>query len=544
MTNLVKDLRKLLKDNNADALLVNSTNEFLVEYNQLEFSSRYKLTGFSGSVGDALITKDKIYQFVDARYHEQADLEVNHNIVEVVKLQIGDSYLKKLVENLNDDSTLLLTGTKVSNYFYNTLKNELANKNIKIIALDVDPIVNSDFSKYKDIVYVPKNISGKTAKAKIAKIQKKLQDNDYIVVSSLEDIAYLTNLRSFDIPFSSFFYAKMIISKDNAVLFTDYNVQNNYESIKILPLQSFKIELSKIKKSNLYIDTKTITINDFEAINTSNTIKDSKIYLLKSKKNASEIKHIKTAFKRTDAALKIVEKMLQENNEYSEKEIAQALEKCFYDNGARALSFKPIVAAGSNSSIIHYSSPSKDIIVKDGDFLLVDCGAYYEGGYATDITRTFIKGKPSKKQKKVYTTVLKAFFAAYKFSYKKNSTWFDIDKKARTTINNIDNKGYTFGHSTGHGVGVSVHEMPPAVAPSVISKTKIFKNAVFTIEPGIYKTGEGGVRLENTVYINSTSPKIKIETLSKFKFEEKLIDYDMLNTKEKKWLKDWQAMNE
>lgn len=545
MTNLVKDLRKLLKENNADALLVNSTNEFLVEYNQLSYSSRYKLTGFSGSVGDALLTKDKIYQFVDARYHEQADLEVNRSLVDVVKLQIGDSYLQKLAENIPENSTLLIVGTKISRHFYGTLATKLEEKSVKIKTLDSDFVLNSDFSQYKNIVFVPKSIAGIAANDKIERIQKKLKNDEFIIVTSLEDIAYLTNLRSFDIPYSSFYYAKMIISKGKAYLFTDYEVQKEYERLKIKPLPAFKNRLGNLKGSTLYIDSKTITISDFEAIDTSNILKESKIYLLKSKKNTAEINHIKSAFERTDKALAVVKNMLKEEEKiYSEYEIAEALEASFYKNGATALSFKPIVAAGSNSSIIHYSAPSKEVFVKNGDLLLVDCGAYYEGGYATDITRTFIKGTPSKAQKIIYTTVLKAFFSAYKGTYKKNANWFDIDKNARATINKIDNIGYSFAHSTGHGVGISVHEMPPAVSPSDISKTKIFKNAVFTIEPGIYKTGEGGVRLENTVYIKDIAGNIDIETLSKFKFEEKLIDYDILNTKEQKWLKDWQAMNE
>lgn len=546
MNDLIQKLKKFIEEKNADALIVNSTNEFLVEYNQLDKNSRYLLTNFSGSTGDALLTLDKLYLFVDGRYHEQADFEVDHNVLDVVKLQLTQSYLKELVQKIGNNKKLLLVASKNSLSFTKALEEELKNLNSQVVYIDTDPIYDflniKSAAGTKNIHKVPLTISQSTADQKFEEVSKTLKNNESVVVTSLEDVAYFTNLRSFDTAYSSTYFAKMIIQKERAYLFTDYNVGFVGENFRVKKLSDYDYLLANIKNNQILIDEKTITKKDFMLIDSSNSISNNEFYRYKTIKNESEISHYKSAFERADKALLIVEKMINSSKNYSEYDLSSALEKSFFDNGALALSFKPIIASGKNSSVIHYSTPSKTKIIEEGDLILVDCGAYYEGGYATDITRTFVKGVPASEQKTVYTTVLRAFLNAYKANYTKESTWFNIDKNARDVILEANIKGFNFAHSTGHGVGISVHESPPFVAPSMIAKKPLQKNVVFTIEPGSYKEGWGGVRLENTVYIKEISDKVEIETLSKYKFEEKLIDYDILSEKEAKWLKEWQEM--
>ena len=182
-------------------------------------------------------------------------------------------------------------------------------------------------------------------------------------------------------------------------------------------------------------------------------------------------------------------------------------------------------------------------MLTDGEFLLVDYGGYYEGGYATDTTRTFIKGTPTQEQKTAYTAVLKAFFNAYANKYNKKSSYFDIDKIARDTITKSISEDFAFAHGTGHGVGISVHENPPRVSSSDASKTKILENTVFSIEPGVYKENWGGIRLENTVYakIEGEEENIVIHSFSRFPFEIKLVDFNSMNDLEKHQYIRWQA---
>ena len=293
----------------------------------------------------------------------------------------------------------------------------------------------------------------------------------------------------------------------------------------------------------MYIDETQLTIQDYKLINESNKIAPSHLRLFKTVKNENEINHLKECFRRSDNALKVVLEMVNSETIYSEYDYYEALVKAMMDNGAQSLSFKPIVAVGNNTSIIHYSTPSKEKMLNEGDFLLVDYGGYYEGGYATDTTRTFVKGTPTQEQKAAYTAVLKAFFNAYANKYNKKSAYYEIDKIARETIAKSITEDYAFAHGTGHGVGISVHENPPRVSSSDAAKTKILENTVFSIEPGVYKENWGGIRLENTVYakIEDEEQNITIHSFSKFPFEIKLVDFNSMNDNEKHQYIRWQA---
>ena len=261
---------------------------------------------------------------------------------------------------------------------------------------------------------------------------------------------------------------------------------------------------------------------------------------MKAIKNDSEIAHFKKNYKRTD---KVVNKAFQlvQNNELTELELSDAVEKEYLAQGAKQLSFKTILAAGANSSIIHYSHPSKDVKIKNGDFVLLDCGGHFEGGYSTDITRTFVKGSPTDLQKKVYTTVLKMFLNAYHYEVTPRTTGFTLDSIARKIHKQSGLDDFNFNHGLGHGVGISVHENPPTISCGKMGKRILKENMVFTIEPGLYKTGFGGVRLENSVYLTKVNGRLKIQSLSCVPFQEDAIDYSLLNKQEKQWLKDWQA---
>ena len=545
-TELIEYLKNFLAKNDLDGLIINSTNEFLVEYNLLELNSRYKLTGFSGSTGDVLFTDEKIYQFVDTRYHEQADNEVDHNLVDVVKIQMGQSYTDVLVQNISPYFKLGIIAKKTSKKFYDELSKRLKEKSSAIKLLNTDPVEEFKKEAAPNIKYnvfsVDKNITGKTPDEKFMIMKEYAGEGSFTaVITSLEDIAYLTNKRSYDFAYSSVFPAKGIITQDGIKIFSDCEIPPIGEYYTLKPLLEFENELKAIENQELYIDETNMSVYDYNLINQNNKILQSRLYLFKTVKSENEIEHMKQCFKRADEALKVVYEMINSDEIYSEYDYAEALKKAMKDNGALSLSFKPIVAAGSNSSIVHYSTPSKDKMVQDGDFLLVDYGGYYEGGIATDTTRTFLKGTPTQEQKTAYTAVLKAFLSAYATKYNKKSSYFNIDKIARDTITKYAPEGCEFTHATGHGVGISVHEIPPRLSPSDIAKTKILENTTFSIEPGVYKEGWGGIRLENTVYASYTDDCVKMNTFSHFPFETKLTDLSIMTDVEKYYYMKWQA---
>jgi Xaa-Pro aminopeptidase len=542
---LIEHLRNFLSKNGIDGLIINSTNEFLVEYNILEQNSRYYVTDFTGSMGDVLLTTDNIYQFVDSRYHEQADLQVNHDYVTVVKIPTGAKYIDSLKEYIQPYFKLGLVTTKTTKKFYDNIQKQFQTKNISVKLFNSDPVYeykkeqikNTDFDIYK----IDTNIAGKTADEKYNTIKEYAGEKFIIVVTNLEDIAYLTNLRSYNFGYSAIFPAKAIITENGVKIYSDCKVPDIGEKYQVLPFSDFEKDLQSISKSTIFIDEEHISLRDYNLIDKSNKIEKSYLYLFKTVKNENEIEHMKSCFKKADNALKIIYNMLNSEKIYSEYDYYEALVKSMKDQGAASLSFKPIVAAGSNTSITHYSTPSKKKMVNDGDFLLIDYGGYYEGGMATDTTRTFVKGLPTPEQKRVYTTVLKAFLDAYYNKYDKKASYFCIDKIARDTITKNLKDEYLFSHGTGHGVGISVHENPPVLSTRDLSKTKIVENTVFSIEPGAYKEGWGGIRLENTVYATKEDDKFVMNTLSHFPFEIKLVDLSLMNDYEKYYYMKWQA---
>ena len=489
-------MRELLRKLKIDYLLVNSTNEYLVEYSNLSENARYTLTGFSGSTGDALITMDKIYLFVDGRYHVQAEQEIKDGI-ELVKLQLGQKQDDEIRKLLNPKKTLGIVAKKVSQARLETFRG------YKIKLLKEDPI-NNFTEKHLDsyeIAFRPKDY--------------KFEKTTFL--SNLEEVSYLTGYRDFSNDYSSKIWAKMAINGD-MILFTDNRACEDY-------LKQFNGEL--------VVDKNTISAYDYSLIKKP-IHKLSEIKSLKSVKTDAEIEAYKQAFAKTDKALNAVRKFIEEADCPSEYDIEKALRESFKKQGAKCLSFKPIIAINKHSALAHYSKSSKRTKLKDGDLVLIDCGAYFESGLATDITRVFVKGQPNELQKQVYTKVLQAFLNAYNSEAK---TGYELDSLAHEVLDGSI-KNFVFSHGLGHGIGINVHEAPPALNQSEIAKQEFKENMCYTIEPGLYNSSKFGVRLENSCYRMDG----KNQSFTNMGFERKLIDFKMLSGQEKQWLKDFKLL--
>ena len=530
---LIEKVRQYLKENNIDYLLVNSTNEYLVEYSDLQENSRYFLTNFSGSTGDAIISQKGIWLFVDGRYHEQADLEVDKKIVTVVKMKIGESFTKHLEEQIKPKKTLAIVAKKNSQSRFEVFTNTLKNKDIKIKLLDIDPVMqfaeNATTNKFQKIEQIDVSITGRSSDEKIKHLSSKLGMDEAFLITNLEEVSYLCNLRDFSANYSSKIKAKCLVAKNFWWKCpTDCNFGDYIHKLNGI--------------SKIFVDKNTITAYDFQLLG-DKAIHSEENYIreMKSVKTKEEIAHYKESFKRTDQALFATRTFIEKTDNISEFDIAQNLEENFYKFGARSLSFKSIVAKDKNAALAHYSKSSKEEILKDGSLVLIDCGAYYEGGYATDITRVFVKGTPSKLQKEVYTIVLKGFLKGFNKKMTPTTTGFSVDSAARKLMDENKPANFEFSHSLGHGIGISVHEAPPSLAFSPLAKTPIKPNMCFTIEPGLYNPKLFGVRLENSCYLKEEDEKLTITSFSNMCFEEKLIDFDLLTAVEKKQLKEFEV---
>jgi len=570
MTNsrLISELRSFMKEESLDIFVVNATDEYLNEYIELQQNPRYLLIGFSGSTGDALVTNDQVFLFVDGRYHLQADQEVDKDIVTVVKVGLNESprtaLINKIAECSPSGSVVGLVSTKISYFSYRIYVENLSEKNLVFREFNFDPVLNlakvEETTSKEPLRYVNIEISGLTPVEKLNNVLEKLKvlNIDVLLITKLEEIAYLSNLRGNDIPFSSSFKAKAIIKTGRCLIFTDLSKISDYFKDKyegkfeFLDINLFEKEFENLNDEVIGFTPGSMNLYNYRLTekNKSVEIDMSPITSMKAIKNKAELAHMKESFRKSDIAINRAISWLNQGLEkgvkLTEKDFADRVKVMFFQEGAHGLSFEVLAASGKNSAIIHYTNPDPDRIIQKGELVLLDCGAYFEGGYATDTTRTFLakdkNTKANSEQKKIYTEVLKAFLRGLNYPLAEGISGYDIDKEVREVLKDVD-ESFSFPHGTGHGVGISVHESPPRLSPADEAKKPLEPGMCFSIEPGLYKNDWGGIRLENTVTLEKENDKLVISCLTRSKFDKNLVDYDLLNDQEKVWLENYQNIS-
>jgi Xaa-Pro aminopeptidase len=241
----------------------------------------------------------------------------------------------------------------------------------------------------------------------------------------------------------------------------------------------------------------------------------------------------------------LCEQVAGKKKKVTEYDFAQKVSELFTEAGATGLSFKVISAAGKNGAIIHYGDPSQSRTIKKGELMLLDTGAYFYEGYATDLTRTFLvdgpAGKADAKTKYYYTLVLKAAIAGMRAVLPEGANGAALDAIVRAPL---WAEGLNYNHGTGHGVGINVHEFPPRISP--MGASQLEEGYVFSIEPGIYLPQFGGVRIENLCTVEK-APKmpgfIRIRPLTFAPLDKRLIEAKMLSADEKAWLTEYEKQS-
>ena len=332
----------------------------------------------------------------------------------------------------------------------------------------------------------------------IRNLQKTLEKGEAFIVSSPENRRYLTSFSSSD--------GFLLVTANEAVFLTDSRYIEAAEKTvigcnEISQLNSLSAQLPEyIKKlgiSSLYTESARLTVEEFNRISKIAECSviaekaDGAIDALRRKKSEEEKGYILKAQSIAEKAFEHILGFI--STEKTEKDIALELDYFMLKNGAEGLSFETIAVSGANSSMPHGVPSDKKI--ENGDFITMDYGAVING-YHSDMTRTVAVGYVSDKQAKIYETVLKAQLASLA-SLKDGISGFDADKAARDIIANAG-YGSFFGHGTGHGVGIEIHEAPRL---SFKTDSVLQKGDVVTVEPGIYLPGEFGVRIEDMAYI-------------------------------------------
>lgn len=554
----VGKLREAMQEKGLDAYLVVSADPHLSEYLSDYYKVKDYLSGFQGSVGTLVFTQKEAYLWVDGRYWLQAQKQLEGSGIALQKQNKDNTFQNWLKRNLKQGQ-ILGSDFAVLNL---ALKQELENfcmlKHCDLIAL----MWSDRPSLPKAQIYAhEKAYCTLSAKEKIALVRQKMCElgAENHLISSLDDIAYLTNLRGADVEYNPVFLSHLLIKQNETLLFVDegkissaLKEELESEGILIYAYESVIEELKRLENTTLLIEPAKMTALLVEALNFSVKLVEeiNPSTHLKAVKGAREISHIEDAMVEDGVALcrffAWLEEALEQKQKINEVDIDTRITEFrakspFYISN----SFATIAAFKGNGAFPHYKAERQNCLDIEGDgFLLIDSGGQYKNG-TTDITRVVPVGVLCEEQIHDYTLVLKAHIAISRAIFPKNIAMPLLDAIARQPLweEQLD-----YIHGTGHGVGyfLNVHEGPQVLSyfAPVLEKTRAKEGMLSSIEPGIYKAGKWGVRLENLV-VNTKVENPKNSAYGEFlyfkpvtlcPFELSCIDVKLLDEKEKRWL--------
>ncbi len=532
----ISKLRDKFLDFGIDGYIVPKNDEFFSEYSQKD---RLKtISNFNGSAGFAIILKRQNYLFVDDRYTIQAKIESGKEfkIINLSKI-LNCKLFKNLTLGLD---TKIFTFKQINNFFlkYNKIK-EIKQNLIDLIYNKYQFNTNPFFSLDKKIV-------GESHSIKIEKTANFIKKNksNYLFISAPENVAWLLNLRGKDNPHSPIPNCRLILKKSGKIyLFAKKSkisnllLSNNLKKIELIDEGNIDIFLKELGSKRIILDRLSCSLA-YEniirnKINVSN--KDDPIYNLKSIKNKIEIKNIiKSHILDCVAIIKFLYWIKKIKKDISELDTVKKLNYFRKKNKDYLFpSFNTIAASGPNGAIIHYrANSSSNRLIRKSDIFLCDSGGQYKYG-TTDITRTICLTKQSNNIKNVYSYILKGHIAVANANLKKITSAHLLDKLARKFLKK---RGLDYPHGTGHGVGyfLNVHEGPVAISKSY--KIMLKPGHVISNEPGFYKKGKFGIRLENMIYVKKLDNKIYFKNLTLVPFDKELINFKLLTKEEKKYL--------
>ncbi|NJK74311.1 MAG: aminopeptidase P family protein [Microcoleus sp. SU_5_6] len=578
----ISGLRDLMANYDLDCYLIPAIDEHLNLSVPVAKQRRAWICGFTGSAGDLLVGKETAWLFVDSRYYEQAELQVDATLIQISKLGLEGNLtlietLQKLVSE-NKGSTKLRFGFDpftVSLEQFQSWEKKFAKAAIELVPIpeNLADKVRSQAEKLPEtdkapIFSLPVHLTGETAAEKLARVRESMAKSNInlLPITNLNQIAWLFNLRGADIPHIPIFISYAIVSPDAAYLFTNpervaAEIQQELPpGVTLLPYadypQALETCLNLCEKARVLLDPKHTTAGTYQIISDRKKVNPNAVEIvcdsnpieaMKARKNPVEIEQMRSAnFKASRAktlTLKWLTEQLETGKILTEFDVKESIEQFYREETEfQTLTFRTIAGAGANSSIVHYGTPSPEVILKPGEMLLLDSGAQYLGG-TTDDTRTLVIGEPTPKQIDRYTTVLIAHINCAMQQFPKGTTGAQLDAIARSALwqEQLD-----FGHGTGHGVGafLSGHEGPNGISKSV--QYSLEAGMVNSIEPGYYEPGWGGIRIEN-LYLVKEMPSENdtvwygFEPLTYIPFDTKLIAVDRLSKAQLAWLNNYHA---
>lgn len=551
----IKKVRNLMAKNNVDAYLIPMSDPHGSEMLDAHYHEISFLTGFTGSAGDVLITKDEGFLWTDSRYFLQAAEQLPPEI-KLMKLGYEDTELyDKLIHRYNKAGTINTLTVDMGVYTtsaFSVLSNVHSAKPTSSSSPNCDTglkIIDCNFIekiwenrppvKSNPIIDLDISISGESTSSKLSRVQEEMKKNgaDYYFVSALDDVAWFFNKRGSDFDDSPLFYAYALISLSDAKLYTLRNQTYNdvYQALQNLP-----------RNAKLILDPATTPCRVLEYVeHIAKTIEaPSLIESLKAIKNEVELAGMRRAHLHDGLALTRFVHYLKTKYQPAKKvcresELSEILNKFRKASPEyNGPSFEPILGFGPNGAVVHYSfQHGKDSEVNGDSLLLADTGGQYQTG-TTDVTRTIAIGHTTKEMSRAYTAVLKGHLALARAKFAPDELGSSLDKIPKAEMEKF---GYSYGHGTGHGVGhmLNVHEGPISISPR--GRLPLEAGNVVSNEPGVYLEGKFGIRIENLVEVcgNSDSDKLFFRDLTLCPYDTDIIAPELLTSEEKQQIEKY-----
>ena len=559
----VLEVRKMLAKDGLSALIIPSADPHMSEYLPVYWQGRAWLSGFTGSVGTLVITQDFAGVWTDSRYWVQAPIELDGTGIVLQKMeQAHPTYAKFLADNLPHGAKVAIDGSVLSMTEFDNLNQTFDEHGIQLV-IDADvlgqiwqdrPSLPNAAIDVHDAAFVDASAKQKLTQVREVMTQKGATHH---LISSLDDVAWLTNLRGADVNFNPVFLSHLLITTDTATLFVhDDKLTDTAKSaldaagIDVAHYDSVAQSLDDVDA--LLFDPAKVAVGTLAHLPQSATLIKAlnPSTILKAIKSDKELNHVREAMRQDGVALceffANLEDKLAQGERVSELDIDVMLE---HARGRQpnhvSASFDTIAGFCANGAIVHYRATDERFAYLDGNgLLLIDSGAQYKNG-TTDITRMAGIGQISDDEKRDVTYVLKAHIALASAHFPKDIPSMQLDVLAR---NQLWQQGLDYGHGTGHGVGyfLNVHEGPQVISRTapVMPERIISEGMITSNEPGLYREGKWGIRLENLVVAVKASQSefgefLKFEDLTLCPFDTRLILPELLNEQEKRWLNDY-----
>ncbi len=561
----LKALREQMQKDGLDGFVVPICDEHMSEYVG-EYAQRLGwLTGFGGSAGSAIVLKDKAAMFIDGRYVVQVRDQVDGNLYEYVNVADQKPH-EWLAANAPNGSKIGYDSWLHTREWAETASKALTKSGAELIAVSNNPIdavwEDQPQRSPEKLAVHSDQYAGKSARDKRANVATWLNDKGYdaTVIAALDSVAWFFNVRGKDISNTPVSLAYAIVRADEtATLFvaseklTDAVREHLGNHVEVRDYDELADALSDMGGKTVAVDPERSVAAIFEALDKAGAtiVKDrDPTILAKAVKNETEIAGHKAAQKRDGAALtKFLHWMANEAPKGGLDELSAAarLRQFREENPElKDLSFRTISAAGDHGALPHYSvNEETNQPVEMNSLYLVDSGGQYLDG-TTDVTRVVAVGEPTAEMRKRYTQVLQGHIALDQAVFTKGTTGGQLDILARQYL---WADGVDYGHGTGHGVGsyLSVHEGPQRIASFGGLNEALQPGMILSNEPGYYKAGEYGIRIENLFLVEEREIEggeqtmLGFETLTFAPLERKLIDVDMLSQNQRQWVDDYHA---